>query len=212
MEEGFRVPGGKAPGDVRNGEHGSQLVVHQHDGDGGGVGPDGLQNLLRGDPAVLVRGEIRHLAPLPLQPFAALQHGAVLHRRGDDVVSNVPVLPHGGPEGPVVPLGAAGGEKQAVRRAVQKSGHGLPPALRPLFHLASKGVLGAGVSVLLRQDLIHGVRHGPGDGGGGGVVQIDHVAKTPFGDLLKRRDSSIISAPSHYKGKSHKAQGESEPL
>ena len=42
VEEGLGISGGKAPGDVRNGVHGPQLVVHQHDGDGGGVGPDGL--------------------------------------------------------------------------------------------------------------------------------------------------------------------------
>ena len=82
---------------------------------------------------------------------------------------------------------------QPLRRAVQQGGHGPPPVLDPLFHFRAEGILGAGISVPLRQDFYHGVRHGPGDGGGGGVIQVNHLVKNSFpGGLPKPGDSSII--------------------
>ena len=68
----------------------------------------------------------------------------------------------------------AGGEIQLLCLAAHGTGHGFPPALHLLFHVSSQLVLGAGVAELVRQNLIHGIRHFPGNGGGGGVIQINH--------------------------------------
>ena len=118
--------------------------------------------------------EIGDLVPLLGQPAARLQHGAVLHGGGDDVLADVPSLPDGGLYGPVVRFRAAGGEIQALRRAVQRPGDNGAPALHGFFHLLSRGVLGGGVAEVSGQHLIHGVRHGGGYRRGGGVIQIDH--------------------------------------
>ena len=89
------------------------------------------------------------------------------------------VLPAGGLDGPVVPLGAAGGEKQLPAFTAQRLGHCPAPEFHFLFHLQPHGVLGAGVSEVLREHGVHGVCHGPGYRGGGCVVEIDHGCKPP---------------------------------
>ena len=164
----------QAPGDAGDGVDVSQFVVHHHDGYQGRVRPDGGEHLLRRDAAPSVGGEIRHLIALLFHPAAGFQDGAVLHGGGDDVAAQVAVVPAGRLDGPVVPLRAAGGEKQPPGVAAQGLRHGFPPGLHLLFHVQPQRVLGAGVAEAFRQNGVHGVRHLPGHRRGGGVVQIDH--------------------------------------
>ena len=179
VQQGLRIPGCQAPGNFGDGEDVAQLIVDHHDADQGRVRPHGVQHRLSGEVALGVGGEICHLAAVLLGPAAGLHHGAVLHGGGDDVAAQVAVLPQGGPDGPVVALGAAGGEEERLGVAAQGTGDGPAPDGHLLFHLQAHGILGAGIGELLGQNGVHGIRHRPGHRGGGGVVQIDH-GKTPF--------------------------------
>ena len=156
-------------------EDAAGFVVHQHHAHQHRVLPQGLGYLLRRHMAGFVRGQVRHLVPLLLQQLTRLQHGAVLHGGGDDVPPGVAALPHGGGDGPVVGLGAAGGEVQVLRPAPQGPGDNGPALLHQSLGLPAQGILGGGVAELLRQHLIHGVRHGPGHRRGGCVIQINHM-------------------------------------
>ena len=195
MKQGLGVPGRQAPGDAGDGVDVPQLIVHQHTGHQRRIRPDGGEHLLRGDGAVLGRGQVGDFVPLPLHPPAAFQHRAVLHGGGDDVFPDMAVLPAGGGDGPVVRLRAAGGEEQLPGITVQGAGDGAAPGLHPALHLQPQGILGAGIAELLRQHLIHSVRHRPGHGGGGGVVQIDHERISPYSWALPNDENySIIKA------------------
>ncbi len=176
MEQGLWVLCPKSPGNLRNGIDVPKLIIHHHHGDRSRLRPHGLQYLGGGNIALLIRPQICHLIPLALHPAAALQHGAVLHGGGDDVFSHMAVLPAGGGNGPVIPLGAAGGKVHSLYITSQSSRHDLPPALHLSFHLQPYGILAAGIAEPVYQHLVHGVRHGAGHGRGSGVVQINHVA------------------------------------
>ena len=93
-----------------HGEDGANLVVHQHHGHQDGVGAQGGGQVLGVDAALPVRLEVGHLVALALQVPAGLQHGGVLNGGGDDVLALPAVQLHPSADGPVVALGAAGGE------------------------------------------------------------------------------------------------------
>ena len=131
VQQGLGVLRRQAPGDLSDGIDVSQLVVHQHAGHQRRVLPDGGEDLLRREGAVLSRDKIRHLVSLPLHPAAGFQHGAVLHCGGNDVAAQVAVLPAGGGDSPVVRLRAAGGEEQLLGPTAQCVRHGLPPDFHP---------------------------------------------------------------------------------
>ena len=76
-------------------------------------------------------------------------------RRGNDVLPHAAVLVQRRPDGPVVALRAAGGEKQLLGLAAQRSGDGFPATVRQGFGLPAQGVLGGGVAVSFRKDLHH---------------------------------------------------------
>ena len=175
VEQGpaFFLP--QQPGRFLHRKHAARLVVYQHHAYQHRVLPQGVRHLLHGDLARFVRGQVCHLIPLLLEPSARLQHGAVLHGGGDDVPPCVAALPHGGGDGPVVGLGAAGGEMQVLRPASQGPGHRGPASLHQLLCLPAQGILGRGVAELIRQHLIHGVRHRPGHRRGARMIQINHT-------------------------------------
>ena len=180
------------------GEDAAGLVVHQHHTHKDGVLAQGGSHLLCRYVTGAVGLEIGHLIALLLQPFARLQNGAVLHGGGDDMATCVAAVPHGGVDGPVVALRAAGGEEKPLRLAAHRLGHGAAAALHQRFGLLSQGVLGGGVAKLCCQYLQHRLRRFGGDRGGGGVIQIVHK-DTSFsvyfrgaGDLPPARLSLIM--------------------
>ena len=67
----------------------ADLVVRQHHADHDGPVPDGADHLVGIDEPVLVDRQIGHLEPELLQLVAGVQHGVVLDRGGDDVISKV---------------------------------------------------------------------------------------------------------------------------
>ena len=174
VEQGFFIDGLQTLGDVCNGIDAAQLVVHHHHGHQRRVRPHRRQNGFGGNVAVLIRQDGRDLPALLLQLLAAVEDGVVLHGGGDDVAAHMAVLPAGGPDGPVVTLGAAGGKEKLVCFAAYGFGNHSPPILHAAAHFLSEGILCVGVGVLFCQHGVHGVRHSLGDRRGGGVVQIDH--------------------------------------
>ena len=121
-------------------------------------GPKGIGALYAGGRAKNVGLHVSGGIALPLQLPDALEHGAVLHGGGDDVFSYPAVLVEGGPEGPVVSLGAAGGKEDLFRLCPQGPGDGGPAMVHNGFGLPAGGVLGGGVAEVLRQRLQHGLR------------------------------------------------------
>ena len=170
-------PGAMGVGDssqLRNGLHGADLVIRQHDGNQRGILPDGLFQLggvyqaLRGD------GQVGDLKALLFQRLGAVQNGMVLKCGGDEVLFAL-----GGPaahaalQGPVIGLGAAGGEVDLARLGIQGGGH----LAAGLFHGGAggtpDGINAAGVAVVLHQPRGHGLQHGRRDRGGGGVIGVN---------------------------------------
>ena len=170
MEEGLGVLRRKASGNVSDGVEVPQLVVHQHHGHQHRIGPQGGPEGVGGHVAAPIRLEVGHLIPLGGQDLHRLQHGGVLDGGGDDVPSLPPSILCGGPDGPVVPLGAAGGEDQLLRRAAQAAGHGGAVLLQRGGGGLPQGIPGGGVAV----PLSHGLQGGPGGlrthPGGGGII------------------------------------------
>ena len=161
-------------------QDGAQLVVHQHHGHQHRVRPQGGGQVLGVDVALAVGAQPGHLIALIGQGADRLQHGGVLDGGGDDVAALPPAVLHGGPNGPVVPLGAAGGENELLRQAAHRLRHRGPVGLKPLRRRRAVGVPGGRVPEVLR----HGGQSGLGrlgaHPGGGRVVQIDHVSRAPY--------------------------------
>ena len=174
VQQGAAVFLPQQAGHLLHREDAARLIVYQHHAHQHRVLPQGLGHLLRRHMAGFVRGQVRHLVPLLLQQLTRLQHGAVLHGGGDDVLAGVASLPDGGLYGPVIRFRAAGGEIQALRRAVQRTGDHGAPILHGFFHLLPRGILGGGIAEVMGQHVVHGVSHGGGYRRGGGIIQIDH--------------------------------------
>ena len=164
-------------GRLGHGQDGAQLVVHQHHGHQHRVRPQGPLQVVQGDIPRPVGLEIGDLIPLPLQGLAGFQHGGVLIGGGDDVLSGAAAQFHRPLDGPVVPLGAAGGKEELLGPAPQAGGRLGPVALHRLRRLAPQGVPGGWVPPPLRHGL-HRRLDGLGPHGSGGrVVKI--VDQTP---------------------------------
>ena len=160
------------PGRLRHRENGAQLVVHQHHGHQNGVRPQGGGQVGHGDVPLFVRSEVGDLVPLALQLAAGLQHGGVFIGSGDDMVSFSPVQVDSAENGPVVPFGAAGGEKELLGRAAQGGGHIGPPQLDLSGGLAAQFILGGGIAPALLHGLYSGLNGLWANRGGSGIIQI----------------------------------------
>ena len=101
---------------------------------------------------------------------------------GDDVLSLPLAQLCGGPDSPVVTLGAAGGKDHLLGQTAQSGGHLPPPLLHPLRRLAAQGVAGRWIAPLLRHGLHSRLSRLRPHGGGGRVVQImsRHVFPLPY--------------------------------
>ena len=168
---------------------GAHLVVGVHQAHQGlGVGGQQLLQVGQVGAAVGVQPHPVHLHGTAAAQFVGgVLDGVVLDGRGDQVAH--PAVAHAAGQGHVVRLGAAAGEDDVARHAVQALGHG---AARP-FHggaaAAPEGVDAAGVAELLPQAGRHGLQHFGGQRRGGGVVQVDavhaHVPMCPCGHVRR---------------------------
>ena len=180
-------------GGLPHGLQGAQLVVDQHQGYQRRVGPQSGLQIFAADAPALVRFEVRDLAALGSQGADRLQHGGVLDGGYHDMPAPAFVELHGGTNGPVVPLRAAGGEIQLLRRAAQPLGHNGPVFRQPRGRRAARSMTGGGVP----KPLGHHFQRGPGglgaDTGGRGVVQIGGHKQSPLSRVRTIQRSLIVS-------------------
>ena len=107
----------------------------------------------------------------------------MFHGGRDDVLAGVAVLVQGKADGPVVALRPAGGEDELFTLAAERGGNRLACRGDSVARLLSDGVLRAGVAPARNQRIVNGVRHLFGNGGGGRVIEIDHIGKILSLDL-----------------------------
>ena len=107
------------PRDLHDGKDAAGLVVHEHHGDERRILAQRVRDLLRGDIPLTVGREIGDGIALLLQLTARLEHGAVLHGGGDDVLSDAAVLVGGKADGQL---------SLSVPQEVKYSSSGLQPS------------------------------------------------------------------------------------
>ena len=169
------------------------LIVHQHHGHQDGVLSDRREDLFRRNAAGAVGLHQGDLIAFLLQGLEALKDGAVLHGGGNDVLAHPAVLPEGGANGPVVPLGAAGGEEKLLGLGPQGRRHRGAAVLHQVPGRPAQGILGGGVAEILGQYCRHHFRHRDGYRGGGGVIQIVHR-----GLLIRRQNCALPGRGMYY--------------
>ena len=110
--------------------------------------------------------------------LGGVEQGMVLDGGGDDVAGGFPLEGHElhhALEGPVVRLGAAGGEEELLWLRPDAGGDVGPGLLQVGLGLLPKAVEAGGVAVALGQIGVHGLQRGAGQGGGARVVGIDET-------------------------------------
>jgi len=183
--------------DLGNGEDAACFVVHEHHRNERGVVPQGVFHLGDGDVAVFVGLQIRDGIALLLECLAGLQNGTVLHSGRDDVLACMTILMKSKANGPVVALRAAGGEDQLLGLAAERRGNCFARSAHSVARIFADGVLRAGIAPAGKERIVNGTCHLCGDGGGGGVIKIDHIGKILSLDLSDRSNDYTI-----YKEKS----------
>ena len=180
VQQGGGAPRPEPLCDGSNIDDAAGLVVHQHQRHQHRILPQGGKHRLRGDGAVLFRLQARDLEAPGFQLVQAFAHGVVLYQGGDHVL---PPAFHGlrtAENGPVVALGAAGGEHQLSRGAAQRVGNLFAALVQQLFGLPAQGIGGAGIAEALRHGGKCRLRRLRADAGGGGIVQIVHSNSLPL--------------------------------
>ena len=167
-------------GDLPDRQQGAQFIIDQHHGHQYSVRPQGPPDLLRVDGPPGVGLQPGHLPSFLFQGPDGFQHRTVFDGGGDDVFPLPAAVFHSGTDGPVVALGAAGGEEELLGGAAQGLCHVGAVGLQSTGGLCGLGIAGGGVEIALGHGLRRGLgRLGP-DPGGGGVVQICGHASTSF--------------------------------
>ena len=157
-----------------DGHHRTGLVVDHHDGHQEGILPQGGLQICQRNAALAVGLEVGDLKALVLQLLHGVEDGVVLHTGRDDVLVLFAEPLGGAEQGPVVGLGAAGGEEHPVRLCAHGGGHLHPGGPQELRHIDAETIEGAGIAPVFRHGGCHR-RHSLGTGlRGGGIVQIDH--------------------------------------
>src|SRR5437870_5342197 len=77
--------------DLGNGLERTYLIVGVHNTNQDGLGRDGFTDIIRVNHPCPIYWEIRHLQTLLFQETAGVDRGRVLDRRGDNVITSVPV-------------------------------------------------------------------------------------------------------------------------
>ena len=138
--------------DLGNGLDGANLIVGSHDRNQNGIGADGRFHRGRVHHAVPIHRQISHVVPVLLQVLGGVEDGVVLNGGGNDVAGLSALEGHQlgyTPQGPVVRLGASGGEIDLLRLGVQTAGHGGPGLLQVALSLLAEGVQAGGIAVVL---------------------------------------------------------------
>ena len=157
-----------------DGHNGAGFIVDHHDGDEDRVRPQRLRKPFGGDEACFVGLEIGHLEAARLEPLHRMEDGVVLDGGRDDVPSALAETLSRAGNGPVVGLGAAGGEKDALRLRAQCLRDLRAGGLQALFGVDPERVDGRGIAPGAGQQLGHGIDADLRWLRRGGIVQIDH--------------------------------------
>ena len=175
MEDGVGTDPVSQPGQLPDGAHGTDFIIHHHNGHQNGVRRQGFLQRVRGDVSLTVWLQIGHPVALAFQFPGAIQNGVVLNGSGNDVLSPLAQPLDGAEDSPVIRLRAAGGEKHPVLLGTQSGSHLLPGGTQIVGCVDAEVIKGAGVAPLEGQRPVyslHGFRTGLG---GGGIIQIDHM-------------------------------------
>ena len=169
-----QYPGGPGNGsDLGHGLNGADLIVGSHHGDQDGIGPEGGLHRRRVHPALGVHRQVGHLIALLFQVLGRVEDGVVLDGGGNDVPALLLTELRHPAQGPVVGLGAAGGEIELLRPGVQTGGDVRPGGFQIGLGLLTKGVETGGIAISLLQMGHHSGQRSGGKPGGGGVIGIE---------------------------------------
>ena len=122
VQQRFGLRRAKHSGDARNVRHGAGFVIHHHERYERRILAKRLAHRVHANRTGAVGGEERYLIPLAREPFERLSHGVMLHSGGDDVPADTPLEICALQNGPVVALGAAGGEVHFLCCAPKRRG------------------------------------------------------------------------------------------
>lgn len=165
------------------------FVVPVDDGDEDGVAADRAGHLPGIEAAIGADRQSGHLGPLGFEEPGSIEDRRVLDARGHDVTPPGRGGPEHPDEGEVVGLRRPAREDDFARLAAEGRGHFAAGSLHEFLRLPTVGVIPArGVPVALGEDRQHRREHAGVDPGGGGVVHVDRLHRSP------RRRSSPGSA------------------
>ena len=161
------------------------------------VGTQRPPHIIRIDQRPAVHRQVGHGATHLFQPLACVQHRMMLNRRGDEVIARL----HQAKQRQVVALGAAAGEDDLRRTAVQQLGNLLARVLHRRARLLSLLMNGRRVAELLEEVGTHGLKHFGKKRSGGVVVEVDPMHFWLYSNGLirfgaeKRRFGEEAAAP-----------------
>ena len=187
----FGFQHGRDAGNVRDG---AGLVVDQHERDEDRILPQRLPDRInrnRPGGAGLQAGNFK--AAL-LQQVETAADGIVLGHRADDMRSLALHALGAGEQGPVVALGAAGGEDQLCRAAAQRRCHRSTGTVEELFGFPAGGVGGTRVSKLLGHGEKRRLRGFRADLRGGGIIEVVHCALPYSAQKALRAFGALITS------------------
>ncbi len=147
----------------------ARLIVRQDDADQLRLRTQRPPHIIGIDQRPPIHRQVRHRATHLFQALAGVQHGMVLDRRGDDVIARL----HHPQQRQVVAFGAAAGEDDLRRTAVQQIGNLLAGALDRCPRLLPLLVNRRGVAKLLEEVRTHRLKHLGQKRSGSVVVEVN---------------------------------------
>ena len=154
---------------LADGHDRTHLVVYHHNGDQDGVLTQGSLQRVGGDASLGIGLEVSDLIAPGFQLLHAIEDGMMLDGSGDDVLVLFSVAFYGAEDGPVIGLGAAGGEKHPIRFRAHGGSYLLPGGAQCPGGIDAEGVQGTGVAPVFCKGQGHGF-HGLGTGFCGGRI------------------------------------------
>lgn len=154
----------------------TNLVVHSHDTDDGGVGADGSLQLRHVDQAGALHWEIGHFETLVLKMPAAVEDTLVLCLAGDYVLLLAGPAKEPGHtlDAHIVGFGGTAGEDDFLGVSANQISNMFPGLLNGLVCLPAVGMCPrVGVAIDVGEEGHHGIEHSGVDGGCGLHVQVD---------------------------------------
>ncbi len=145
------------------------FIVGQDDADQLRLRTQRSPHIVRIDHRATIHRQIGYRAAHLFEALAGVQHGVVFHCRGDDVVARL----HQAEQSQVVAFGAAAGEDDLRRTAVQQLGDLLTRLLDGRARLLSLLMNGGRVAKLLEEVGAHRLKHLGRERRSGVVIEID---------------------------------------